>query len=82
LIDGNQLKALDEIVDRYAQPLRDYRDEEVEALTEKEIQRRLARGVLTEDQVEAQRARIRQLRLSLSSRLARDSRSVTLYLKG
>lgn len=82
LIHATQLETLDEIVDRYIKPLRDYRDKTVEARTEREIKRRLARGQLKEDQVEAQRAKLRELTLSLSSRLARDNRLVTLYLTG
>ena len=83
LIDGQALMSLDDIVDRHANALRDYREKEIEAATEKEIQRRLARGLLREEQVAAERQRIRQLKISISiSRLERDSRSSVLYLKG
>jgi hypothetical protein len=82
LIDASQLAALDEIIDRHTLVLRDQRDKDVEIATEKEIQRRLARGQITEEQVETQRQRIKQSRLYISSRLERDNRSVALYLRG
>ncbi len=82
LIDAHQLQALDEITDRHAVALREHRDREIEASVEKDIQRRLARGFLSEEQVETQRERLKRFGLPTTSRLQRDSVSVALYLRG
>jgi len=79
LIDANQLEGLDRIVDRHMDALREYREREVELATEREIQKRLARGWLKEEQIAARRPYISTL---ATSRLQKDSRSATLYLRG
>jgi hypothetical protein len=80
LIDGKQLEALDEIIDRYEIRLRSLRDKVIEEATEREIQKRLKRRQLTEEQVEAERPRIREFTVSFSPRLNTESRSVKIYL--
>jgi hypothetical protein len=79
LIDSNQLETLDRIVDRHMAVLREYREREIEVATESEIQRRVARGTLREEQIEARRAYVSTFAIA---KLQKDSRSATLYLKG
>ncbi|MGB9243497.1 MAG: hypothetical protein WCC03_09105 [Candidatus Acidiferrales bacterium] len=79
LIDANQLEALDRIVDRHIDVLREYREREIELATRREIERRLARGLLREEDVATRRPYINALTIS---KLQKDSRSATLYLRG
>jgi hypothetical protein len=78
LIDATQLEALDAIIDRHTGPLNVLKDREMEDATSRELQRRLTRGFLKEDQLEAQRPRIKEF--TRSTKFDKDGRSVRLYL--
>jgi hypothetical protein len=78
LIDAPQLEALDAIIDRHTDPLTSLRDKELDEAISRELQRRLTRGYLEEDQVEASKHKIREF--TRSSKFDKDSRSATAYL--
>lgn len=82
LIDEAQLEALDGIIDRYEDPLRATREKDIDAATEKMIQQRLMRGLLKPEAVDEAKKEIRQSAVFYSSRLQRETRSATIYLKG
>jgi hypothetical protein len=78
LIDAAQLEALDAIIDHHTGPLSALKERELEDVTSRELQRRLTRGFLKEDQLEAQKPRVREF--TRSTKFDKDGRSVRLYL--
>jgi hypothetical protein len=77
LIDGAQLKALDELIDRYVERLRT----EKEARIAEVVEERIREQRIKESDIEKERASWRQI-VEKSSSLSRDGRYVTIYLSG
>jgi hypothetical protein len=79
LIGADQLEALDLVIDKHLAALTGERERRIDELTEKEMGDRIARGWLKEDQVESERAKVRES-VARYERLGEDSRSLTVYL--
>lgn len=78
LIDASQLEALDAIIDRHTTPLNALKERELEEATSRELQRRVTRGFLKEDRLEAEKPRIKEF--TRATKFDKDGRSVRIYL--
>jgi len=77
LIDSSQLDALDKVIDHHVGKLVKLKENQVDEQTEETLQHELERGVLTEEEIDERRPKIRD---RIRSHFRRDSRSATIYL--